>query len=54
MSENSSKCPFDHAGGGGEWRQNGKGAEVRLFEGPVDYDDLVQKIFASDKVLSWW
>jgi hypothetical protein len=28
--------------------------EVRLYDGVVDYDDLVHKIFASDKVLSWW
>lgn len=29
-------------------------SEIRLYEGAVDYDDLVQKIFANDKVLSWW
>ena len=29
-------------------------SEVRLYEGPVDYDDLVRTVFANDKVLSWW
>ena len=25
-----------------------------LYEGPVDYDRLIDLIFSSDKVISWW
>ncbi len=28
--------------------------EVVLYEGKVDYDQLVRDIFDSDKVISWW
>ena len=27
---------------------------VGLFEGEVDWEALVDEIFASDKVISWW
>jgi hypothetical protein len=25
-----------------------------LYEGPVDYDRLIELIFSNDKVISWW
>ena len=25
-----------------------------LYEGPVDYDRLIELVFANDKVISWW
>lgn len=28
--------------------------QVRLDEGDVDYDKLVQSIFASERVVCWW
>jgi hypothetical protein len=28
--------------------------EVRLDEGRVDYDKLVEDIFAAEKVICWW
>ena len=28
--------------------------QLELFREPVDYDGLVRRIFACDKVLSWW
>ena len=34
-----------------------EGAEVvefKLYEGNVDYDELVKKIFECDKVVCWW
>ncbi len=34
-----------------------EGAEVvefKLYEGNVDYDELVKKIFECDKVICWW
>jgi hypothetical protein len=27
---------------------------VQLYQDPVDYDRLVQEIFDSDRVFSWW
>ncbi len=30
-----------------------KSKEVRLFEGNVDYDELIDLIFEYDKVFSW-
>ncbi|MCF8105949.1 MAG: hypothetical protein K9K64_10725 [Desulfohalobiaceae bacterium] len=27
---------------------------VRLYSGDVDWDQLVEDIFAADKVISWW
>jgi hypothetical protein len=32
----------------------GQGHEVALYAGRVDYGRLVQDIFESDKVISWW
>jgi hypothetical protein len=25
-----------------------------LYEGPVDYDRLIELVFSHDKVISWW
>ncbi len=25
-----------------------------LYKGPVDYDRLIERVFANDKVISWW
>jgi hypothetical protein len=25
-----------------------------LYEGPVDYDRLIELVFSNDKVISWW
>jgi hypothetical protein len=33
---------------------DGTGKEVRLYEGTVDYAHLLDDIFASDRVISWW
>ena len=33
---------------------DGAGKQVRLYEGTVDYAGLVDDIFASDRVISWW
>ncbi|MFH1153307.1 MAG: hypothetical protein V1793_05780 [Pseudomonadota bacterium] len=30
------------------------GKTVALFEGDIDWDTLVDEIFASEKVISWW
>jgi hypothetical protein len=27
---------------------------VPLYEGPVDYDRLIELVFSNDKVISWW
>jgi len=27
---------------------------VRLYEGDVDWEQLVEKIFAHDKIICWW
>lgn len=27
---------------------------IPVYQGNVDYDDLVHEIFGSDKVVSWW
>lgn len=29
-------------------------ATAPLYEGEVDWEDLVDRIFASDKVICWW
>ncbi len=34
--------------------KEGEKVEIRLYEGPVDYDQLVIEIFESRKVISWW
>jgi hypothetical protein len=28
--------------------------EAPLYQGPVDYDQLVKDIFQSDRVICWW
>jgi hypothetical protein len=28
--------------------------EIKLYEGDVDYGELVELIFSHDKVVSWW
>lgn len=28
--------------------------EIVLYQGEVDYDHLVKKIFESDRIISWW
>jgi len=28
--------------------------QIPLYQGPVDYDRLVQEIFQSDRVICWW
>jgi hypothetical protein len=28
--------------------------EVPLYQGKVDYDQLVQQVFAAKKVICWW
>ena len=28
--------------------------EVALYQGTVNYDQLVKEIFESDRVISWW
>jgi hypothetical protein len=28
--------------------------QVPLFEGELDYDELVRDLFACDRVISWW
>lgn len=32
----------------------GTNRQVALYNGPVDYDKLVQDIFQSDRVICWW
>lgn len=32
----------------------GTNRQVSLYDGPVDYDKLVQDIFQSDRVICWW
>ena len=33
---------------------NGERKEFPLYQGPVDYDQLVKEIFESDRIISWW
>jgi hypothetical protein len=38
-------------------RETSQGHDARsfpLYQAPVDYDRLVQNIFDSDRVFSWW
>jgi hypothetical protein len=38
-------------------RETSQGQDARsfpLYQDPVDYDRLVQSIFDSDRVFSWW
>ncbi len=32
----------------------GKGKEIPLYDGPVDYARLVEDIFSHDRVICWW
>ncbi len=34
--------------------EDAQNIEWPLYQGNVDYDQMVQEIFASDKVISWW
>lgn len=34
--------------------ENAQNIEIPIYEENVDYDKLVEKIFSSDKVISWW
>lgn len=38
----------------GAMSQGEKTEQRELFREPVDYDGLVERIFACDRVLSWW
>jgi hypothetical protein len=31
-----------------------KTAEIPLYQGEIDYDRLIEEIFKSDRVISWW
>lgn len=31
-----------------------KSSEIQLYEGAVNYDQLVKEIFQSDRIISWW
>ncbi len=33
---------------------NEESKEFPLYQGPVDYDQLVKEIFESDRIISWW
>ena len=33
---------------------NEEGKEVPLYQGAVDYDQLVKEIFESNRIISWW
>ena len=33
---------------------DGERKEVPLYQGAVDYDQLVKEIFESDRIISWW
>jgi hypothetical protein len=37
-----------------ETSKNAESFEYPLYTGEVDYDQVVQEIFASDRVISWW
>ncbi len=37
-----------------EVSQGQESIEVLLYQGEVDYGQLVKDIFASDRVISWW
>ncbi len=34
--------------------QDEESREIPLYKGEVDYDRLVEMIFESDRVISWW
>ena len=33
---------------------NEESKEVPLYQGAVDYDQLVKEIFKSNRIISWW
>ena len=37
-----------------ELQEDGPESEVRLYETPVDYDRLLEKIFEHDRAICWW
>jgi len=37
-----------------EVRKSEESMEVPLYQGEVDYQQLLKDIFASDRVISWW
>jgi hypothetical protein len=34
--------------------EGNEASEFPLYDGPVDYERLINTIFANDKVVSWW
>lgn len=37
-----------------EFQEDGPDSEMRLYEEPVDYDRLLEKVFEHDRTISWW
>jgi hypothetical protein len=37
-----------------ETSKNAESLEFPLYQGEIDYDQLLKEIFGSDKVISWW
>ncbi len=37
-----------------ELQREESGEEFFLYEDPVDYDQLVKKIFLNDRAICWW
>jgi hypothetical protein len=37
-----------------EVSENKESKEICLYREPVDYDNLIQDIFESDQMISWW
>lgn len=38
-----------------ELRKEGEaGEDFSVYEEPVDYDELIKKIFYNDRILCWW
>ena len=37
-----------------EMSKEKKAREVKLYEGKVDYDQLVKDVFEAEKVICWW
>ena len=38
----------------GSFAESGDVQEFDLYKGDVDYDKLIELVFDSDKVVSWW
>jgi hypothetical protein len=34
--------------------EDAQNVEIPLYEGDINYDELVAEIFSSDKVITWW